>query len=464
MNIFPAMAAPLSFNRLGSALVACSIAFALLVGANTAQAAPTVILEGTKVIRIENLEVFDDTGGPEVYDVDFVYSSANNVYGSQSNIDFPQEEDAVFALRAIMNALNINNPRPTAAGSNGTKQFHIGIEFDDGFMATVGGESFTTVGWDECVTDCFLGTAVKKASAPVTYADFKPAGGNPPPSGTVNLSGIVENSGGTPLCAMVLASGQFEFTCDPDGPFSLTNLPRESNGTVKRQVYVDGFFPNVKVLQDSVDETVVMQNAGTCRPYNAPYSPDTRPGSAGKRVDISGSVLVQNSGTPVCAMVLANGQYIFSCGASGSYGLNIPLDNNGQFKLQVYADGFAPSIMTFDEFSLMNDVRLARASECDSGSAPKGVLSITVEEGGRITTEPDVLSCNGNTSGGGTTTCETQVADGTSVRIKAIPYSGWKFDDWDGCDVETSQDDFPICITTITVQAQALIKAEFDPR
>ena len=64
------------------------------------------------------------------------------------------------------------------------------------------------------------------------------------------------------------------------------------------------------------------------------------------------------------AMVLANGQHMFSCDGTGSYALNIPLDTNGQFKLQVYADGFAPTIQAFDEFKAMNDVRMARATEC----------------------------------------------------------------------------------------------------
>jgi hypothetical protein len=62
--------------------------------------------------------------------------------------------------------------------------------------------------------------------------------------------------------------------------------------------------------------------------------------------------------------VLANGQYIFSCDGAGNYALNIPLDSKGQFKLQVYADGFAPTIQTLDEFSSTNDVRMARATEC----------------------------------------------------------------------------------------------------
>jgi hypothetical protein len=189
--------------------------------------------------------------------------------------------------------------------------------------------------------------------------------GSPPPSdGPVNLSGNVQNSGGTPLCAMVLASGQFQFSCDPNGPFSLTSLPREGDGTVKRQVYVDGFFPKVEVLQGSGSETVVMQRSGTCPNYNMPYSPVASPGSAGKRVDIRGAILLGNSGTPLCAMVLANGQFVFSCDGSGNYNMNIPLDGNGQFKLQVYADGFAPYTSRYDEVSLVNDAQMARASEC----------------------------------------------------------------------------------------------------
>ena len=185
-----------------------------------------------------------------------------------------------------------------------------------------------------------------------------------PPTGPVDLTGTVKTANGTDICSMVLASGQFMFSCNPIGVFSLTDLPREQNGTVKRQIYADGFFPKVDVLPDSVDEAVVMTRSGTCPSYNTPYDPSVVPGSAGKRIDISGKVLIQDSATPICAMVLANGQYMFSCDGSGSYALNIPLDNNGQFKLQVYADGFAPTIQTFDEFSVVNDVRMARATEC----------------------------------------------------------------------------------------------------
>jgi len=185
-----------------------------------------------------------------------------------------------------------------------------------------------------------------------------------PPIGPVDISGTIKTTDGTDICAMVLASGQFMFSCNPIGVFSLTDLRREGNNTVKRQIYADGFFPKIDVLAGSSDDAVVLTRSGTCPSYNTPYDPGVFPGSAGKWVNVSGKLQLQGSQTPLCAMVLANGQHMFSCDGAGSYALNIPMDNNGQFKLQVYADGFAPTIQTFDEFSAINDVRMARATEC----------------------------------------------------------------------------------------------------
>lgn len=346
--------------KLASFLAVGSVAVGLLLGAGMAQA-QEVILDGDDVVRIENLQVFDDQGGPRTYDVEFVYGDAKDLFGDDfTNPYFLTEEDALLALEAVTDALNENIPTPSGAGSRGTDQFFIPGNEEDGFIGAIGGEYFSGA-WDQCERDCVLGVAVLQIFDPFTYAIFSLSDGDNSP---VDLTGTVENAGGKPLCAMVLASGQFQFSCNPNGPFSLTNLPRENDGTVKRQVYVDGSFPNIEVLPGSRDETVVMTAAGTCPDYNQSYNPEESPGSAGKRVDISGMVLLQNSGTPVCAMVLANGAHVFSCDGTGSYALNIPLDDKGQFKLQVYADGFAPSIMRYDEFSVMNDVRLARASEC----------------------------------------------------------------------------------------------------
>jgi hypothetical protein len=69
-------------------------------------------------------------------------------------------------------------------------------------------------------------------------------------------------------------------------------------------------------------------------------------------------------------MVIANGQKMFSCDGTGSYALNIPLDKNGQYKLQVYADGFAPMTQIYDEFKTTNNVRMARAAECIENQLP----------------------------------------------------------------------------------------------
>jgi hypothetical protein len=53
-------------------------------------------------------------------------------------------------------------------------------------------------------------------------------------------------------------------------------------------------------------------------------------------------------GTPICAMVLANGQHIFSCDGGGAFDLDVPLDANGQITLFSFADGFAPFSATLD--------------------------------------------------------------------------------------------------------------------
>jgi hypothetical protein len=43
---------------------------------------------------------------------------------------------------------------------------------------------------------------------------------------------------------------------------------------------------------------------------------------------------------------------------------NPSVNDSAQFKQQVYADGFAPSIQRFDKFKATTIVGMARASEC----------------------------------------------------------------------------------------------------
>lgn len=180
----------------------------------------------------------------------------------------------------------------------------------------------------------------------------------------VDLGGRVQTADGSDVCALVLASGDFTFSCDPIGVFSLGQLTREKDGTVKRQVYAEGFFPRADTLYGPTSETVILERSGVCPDYNNPYSASENPESSGRRHGISGRVLVQATDTPVCALVIANGEHMFSCDDTGSYALDIPLDSKGQYKLQVYAEGHAPAVEVFDEFSGGGDVRMAVASEC----------------------------------------------------------------------------------------------------
>jgi len=55
---------------------------------------------------------------------------------------------------------------------------------------------------------------------------------------------------------------------------------------------------------------------------------------------------------PVCALVLANGSFMFSCDGTGGYSLTAPLDANGQIDLFAFADGFAPFRQTLSPGNL----------------------------------------------------------------------------------------------------------------
>jgi hypothetical protein len=351
-----------------------AVVICLLLGTSMAQAAE-VIVEDDTVTRIENLDVLlPSTNVVVTYDVDFRLVKGLDLYG-QNLEDLPfgpptAAQDALAVMLAINNALDSHTSVPGSAGLPGQNIYYIGTEQGSGqegsrLLEAVGGENLTGEFWGPCTdaSNCLAGVTFVNPGSWLIYADLT-EGGGPPPSDLVDLTGTVENVGGTPLCALALASGQFMFTCNPNGPYLLLDLPTEDDGTVKRQVYVDGFFPNVERLHVDTDETVVMQRAGDCPDYNSFPSPGDFPGSAGKRIDISGKVLQQNSADPVCAMALANGEFGFTCDGTGEYSASIPLDGNGQYKLQVYAEGYAPMVQVFDENSPDNDVRLARASEC----------------------------------------------------------------------------------------------------
>ena len=57
---------------------------------------------------------------------------------------------------------------------------------------------------------------------------------------------------------------------------------------------------------------------------------------------ISAGGNVSFGASPVCALVLINGQSQFSCDGSGRYDMQVPVDDNGMITVMVFADGFAP--------------------------------------------------------------------------------------------------------------------------
>jgi hypothetical protein len=71
------------------------------------------------------------------------------------------------------------------------------------------------------------------------------------------------------------------------------------------------------------------------------------------RCVVSGSV--EYEGTPLCAMVLANGQYTFTCSGDGKFNLDVPLDGNGEVTLYVFCSGFQPYKYVFDNFPIFDD-------------------------------------------------------------------------------------------------------------
>ena len=80
----------------------------------------------------------------------------------------------------------------------------------------------------------------------------------------------------------------------------------------------------------------------------------------GKVWDNSGSI-------PLCALVLANGQFIFSCDTSnpGRYSLNVPLDSNGQITLFSFVDGLPPYKVLLSGNTSVWDIKMG--AKCSSG-------------------------------------------------------------------------------------------------
>jgi len=158
----------------------------------------------------------------------------------------------------------------------------------------------------------------------------------------VNVSGTVTLEYDTPLCTMVLANGQYMFTCDENQGIYNLKVPLNDKGEITLFCFCDGQAPFKKenmTSQEAADFDIVMY----------PVSQDDKRmelsyeiGEAVKNPDwvkISGTVMYGE--TPLCTMVLANGEYMFTCDENqGKYEMEIPLDKDGNITLFGFGDDF----------------------------------------------------------------------------------------------------------------------------
>lgn len=163
----------------------------------------------------------------------------------------------------------------------------------------------------------------------------------------VNISGLVTNEDGIPLCAMVLANGEYMFTCDPNGEYDL-RVPPDEDGHITIFAFCDGLAPYKEVIpsdQPDYDIDIVMSPVSIFSPVmevTRNIESLSKPGW----VRISGEV-TNEYGVGLCAMILANGEYMFTCGDSqGSYELEVPLNQEGEITLFGFCDGIQPFTKT----------------------------------------------------------------------------------------------------------------------
>ncbi|MCP4344977.1 MAG: leucine-rich repeat domain-containing protein [Desulfobacterales bacterium] len=154
----------------------------------------------------------------------------------------------------------------------------------------------------------------------------------------VNIKGTVQYEE-QPLCAMVLANGQHKFTCEGDGGYEL-NVPLNTDGKITLYTFCEGFAPFNAVLEPLEAEyyEVNMSPASESFPDIILTSSWTQVQSGW--VTLTGAVSYK--GTPLCAMVLANGQHMFSCTGDGKYSLEVPLNEDGKVTLYGFCEGFLP--------------------------------------------------------------------------------------------------------------------------
>ena len=164
-----------------------SIAIGLMLATSVAQAEELVCTNGATVTGIKGLEVLTVEFDAITIDVDFIWTTGFNIYGSDlDNLPFnglDSEDDAAAVYITINQTLNAQPTIPDFAAVDGKNFYYIGVEVEteSTFGATAGWLGANYIGeWGPCefqLTDnCVaIGSAIVPAADYFVYADLKPA-------------------------------------------------------------------------------------------------------------------------------------------------------------------------------------------------------------------------------------------------------------------------------------------------
>ena len=192
--------------------------------------------------------------------------------------------------------------------------------------------------------------------------------------GWVPINGHVTYKG-SPVCAMVLINGQYAFTCSGDGRFAM-EVPLDGNGQISVQAFCSGRSPFKQTFDPSQATGLVIDLTDDNGDKVLTVSTGLTAKSSTRSI-LSGAVTY--NGDAVCAMVLANGQYAFTCSGDGSYRLDVPLAGDGGVTLYSFCAGKQPYKVQYasDQISFAADTdgdgHTIRAGDCndlDAGVYP----------------------------------------------------------------------------------------------
>jgi len=176
------------------------------------------------------------------------------------------------------------------------------------------------------------------------HATFKKEAQTKENTRLIKISGSVYDEKKNPLCAMVLANGQYIFSCQEKsiGKYEL-KVPPDKNNEITLFGFCDGLAPFKLILKVSGDDIKADIKISPALPDSRKMILMTELGKGVKNsewIKISGAALYE--GKPLSIMVLANGQYIFTDIKDGKYQFESPLDKEKQITFFGFCDGFLP--------------------------------------------------------------------------------------------------------------------------